>query len=278
MSQEKKWPEFYKINGRSITSIDTIYISIPIHEIDNIPNLRVITIKDGVNKPTNEQLIYYLKVHGKKLKKKDGAFRIFVMEHVSGQRFIARQRHRKNGIVLEFQGLQQYKKDARLTEGTCLRRKMALEVMQYLKDFRINRIDVAIDLPSITKAIIKHILDQGRKAVSFDTTVYFQPEKQREKENARLKITMYDKSKKNELPWPVQRLEFTLKSSCWPRNPMPYISFDAIVQHRFKKVFKRWAGIDVEVLDLTCMHDYYDAYAFARAQVLMLHKFSPIDL
>lgn len=226
--------------------VDSMSFRIRLEELDSINGIIVETLKHGIIQPNKEQLQRYRAVTGRSYHKVIRASSVFLIEHERGQTFTAIRWGNSCFIDIAIHGLQQYDFDGNLSEGS-LQRKLALvEILKQLAGFKILRVDFSIDFKKIPPRIIKN-LESKRHAKQVKSTTYYQPLNQRERENSRLKIMVYDKALKNDLSLEITRLEFGLKSKYWCKQNINLGDVNTIIESKGIDVIRRWTGERVEV-------------------------------
>ena len=229
--------------------VDTMAFHIRLNQINDINGTLSETLKHGIIKPTHEQKERYRMATGRSYKRIERASSILLLHHERGQIFTAIQWRNSGYFEIAVHGLQQYNRDGELTDGAIQRQSALNEMLQQLNSFKIGRVDYAIDIPKIAPRILKKLASK-RNAKAVGTTTYYQPLKQRERENAVLKIMTYDKAHKNNLPFPMMRLEFALKSKFWPKEIITSAYVNNLIEVKGKSVIKRWTGERVEVQEI----------------------------
>lgn len=139
--------------------------------------------------------------------------------------------------VLEFAGLHGY--NLRSEYLTTLLKELIVP----LSDCYINRIDIAVDYEQIPKRVFK-TLSKHRQAFKYKNTVYYKTNKEK-KTNAKLDIKIYDKAKKENLPYPLERLEFVFKVG-FLKN-LKYSNLEDFIP-KMEKTIKRFSGETVNIL------------------------------
>ncbi|MEA3521466.1 MAG: hypothetical protein U9R50_00665 [Campylobacterota bacterium] len=163
--------------------------------------------------------------------------------------FTAIQWRNSGYVEIAVHGLQQYNPDGQLTDNAIQKRLALNEMLEHLDGFKIGRVDYAMDMKKIPPRILKK-LSSKRDAKPVGTTTYYQPLKQRERENPTLKIMTYDKAYKNNLPFSMMRLEFALKSKFWPKEIITSSQVNDLIEAKGATVIQRWTGERAEVQKL----------------------------
>jgi hypothetical protein len=152
------------------------------------------------------------------------------------------KRHSRSQRVqtLELAGLHGYNDRSRLLSG------LLSDLMEYIKDENIVRLDVAIDFKGkIPSKVIKKLCED-REPFKFWNTTYYKS-KSEKKTNNRLNIKTYSKSNKEKLSKNIERLEFSFLSSYLNKLQVKDIekSFSKI-----EKTIRRFSGLEVKILFL----------------------------
>lgn len=229
--------------------VDTMTFHIRLSQIDHIKGTTSETLKHGVIRPSDKQKDRYRAITGRSYKRVERASSVLLLHHERGQIFTATQWRNSGYFEIAVHGLQQYDYNGKLTDGAIQRQAALNEMLKQLNGFNIGRVDYAIDMPKIAPRILKKLASK-RNAKPVGTTTYYQPLKQRERENAVLKIMTYDKALKNNLPFPMMRLEFALKSKFWPKEIITSIYLNDLIEVKGRSVIKRWTGERVEVQEI----------------------------
>ncbi|MFC2073776.1 hypothetical protein ACFLR3_00850 [Campylobacterota bacterium] len=237
-----------KLDDLDYAVIDTFCFSVKVDLFSDLPDgFALVPIKDIGKKPTKEEKNSVTAVTGRSYQKKyRRRFRLFLIYDQYGQCYIASQRTKCDGITIEFHGLYQYGNDGQIHEDSIRRRHSLNCLLSYFQRVRIKRVDYAMDSPKTSVKILDRIR-QKRVEKQVGSTLYFQPPNQRESENPRLKITWYDKSKKDNLPFQIQRLEFSLKTACWSKNIINIFEIETMILKKGRDTLERWIGCSVEV-------------------------------
>lgn len=173
---------------------------------------------------------------GKRINKR--ALFVGIMHTVRGLMYPVSYYKHGRGVIVEFNGLTQYrKKEFVLTEVGELMRQDLKEFVSSGLDFELHAVDVCIDSPKPIKSILKTI-GQKREAQIFKTTTYYKTSSQpKGKANDYLQVYAYDKQAKHKLAYPLHRVEFAFKSAALKCSN----SFDDDIGRAAAKV-ARWTG------------------------------------
>ncbi len=139
--------------------------------------------------------------------------------------------------TVEFAGLQGYNERSRLLVQT-LR-----ELEGQLLFTRVTRIDIALDYEGkIPKTIIK-ALSKHREPFKWLNTIYWKTAKEK-KTNSYLDIKIYDKSLKENLDYPLKRLEFVFKGKYF--NGLLFKDIETAYKKMGKSI-KKATGLSVKI-------------------------------
>ena len=159
--------------------------------------------------------------------------------HTSTGLILPLKRHSRsqNMQVIEFAGLYGYK------EKSTLLSELLSDLMEYIQNEYIVRLDVAIDFNGkIPNRVIKQLC-KDRKPFKYKGTTYYKS-KSEKKTNNRLNIKTYSKSRKEELKEEINRLEFVFLRDYFNKMQVKDIekSFS-----KMEKTIKRFSGLDVKI-------------------------------
>lgn len=139
--------------------------------------------------------------------------------------------------TIEFAGVNGY------TEKSNLLKELLQQLMQQLEDCSVTRIDIAIDFEGrIPNRVIKELC-RTRKPFTWKNTTYYKTEKEK-RTNQKIDIKKYNKSLKDRLGYPVERLEFVFKGGYF--NRLQLKDLESSFQ-KMEKSIKKFAGIRVEI-------------------------------
>ncbi len=139
--------------------------------------------------------------------------------------------------TVEFAGLRGYSERSQLLVQT-LR-----ELESQLLYARVMRIDIAIDYEGkIPQCIIK-ALSKTRKPFKWHNTIYWKTAKEK-KTNSYLDIKIYDKSLKENLDYPLMRLEFVFKGKYF--NKLLFKDIETAYK-KMEKSIKQATGLSVKI-------------------------------
>lgn len=139
--------------------------------------------------------------------------------------------------TLEFGGVNGY------NEKAILLKQLLHELENQLQDSYVVRIDIAIDFNGkIPNNIIKELC-RTRKPFVFKNTTYYKTEKEK-KTNTWIDIKKYNKSLKDRLGYPLERLEFVFKGCYFDK-----LQFKDLEQSfkRMEKSIKKFAKLTVKI-------------------------------
>ena len=219
------------------------------HQLETINGIFSETLKHGVIRPTIEQKKQYRAIIGRSYKRVKRASSVLLIHHERGQTFVATQWHNSGYLDIAVHGLQQYDSDGNLTDDAIQKRLALNEMLNQLSGFTISRVDYAMDMKKIPLRVLKKLASK-RHVKLVRTTTYYEPINQRERENATLKIMTYDKALKNNLPFPMMRLEFALKSKYWSKEIITSSDVNDLIEAKGQAVIERWTGERVEVQEI----------------------------
>lgn len=120
------------------------------------------------------------------------------------------------------------------------------ELQSQLKYTRIMRIDVAIDYPErIPSRIIKAICKTRKPYIPkrYPDTTYYKTSKEK-KTNQKMDIKIYNKAVKENLDYPLKRLEFVFKGNYF--NKLLLKDLDLAIK-KMEKSIKRATGLNVKI-------------------------------
>jgi len=144
--------------------------------------------------------------------------------------------------VIEFAGLKGYNdKSKLLTE--CLN-----ELLQFMQDDIINRIDVAIDFKGSIPQRVLRALRKNRRMFNWYNSTYAKTKKEK-KTNDNINICIYPKHlKNNDLKEEIQRLEFSFKNKYFKKKYKLNNISEAYT--KMQKSIKRLCDLEVAILGL----------------------------
>lgn len=240
----------------TVANIDTMCFEQTLDVLESLPpGIKYWPFKDIGIKPTREQEEVIFQITGRSYRKKYRRnLRIFILEDYFGQRYLVFQRNSKPLITFEFHGLYQYDPNGKLNEASNYRRATLMVLLNHLGSVRLKRVDYALDFEKIPEQVID-MLTRKRIPKVVGTSVYFQPNKQREAENSRLKIVAYDKTRKDRLSFLIQRLELALKSTYWTSEYINIAEIHQLIASKGKKTIERWTGLAIEVHSYALVRD-----------------------
>jgi hypothetical protein len=144
----------------------------------------------------------------------------------------------KNYQTLELAGLYGY------NELSKLLRQTFTELAPRLQESKIKRIDIALDYGgAIPSKLIKSILKIRPRTLIYKNTSYYKTAKEK-KTNANIDIKVYNKAHKDNLSFPLMRLEFVFKGSYFKGLTLKEI--DKAFK-KIEKTIKRIVGVSVKI-------------------------------
>lgn len=147
--------------------------------------------------------------------------------------------------VLEFAGLHSY------TERSELLRVHLKELWSRLQHTKLTRLDIALDWEKIPYKVLK-ALKSNREPFKWLNSEYFKTPKEGKK-NYYINIVAYDKALKENLPEPMERLEFSFGASFFKYQDKngetkTYCLKDLpIVIEKMEKAIKKKIGVSVKI-------------------------------
>ena len=159
--------------------------------------------------------------------------------HTSTGLIIPIKRHSRSPQmqVIEFAGLHGYNEKSKLLS------ELLNELLESIQDEYITRLDIAIDFRGkIPNRVIKKLC-KDREPFKYKGTTYYKSAKEK-KQNNRLNIKTYSKSRKEKLSEEINRLEFVFLRDYFKNIQVKDIekSFS-----KMEKTIKRFSGIKVEI-------------------------------
>ena len=139
--------------------------------------------------------------------------------------------------VIEFAGLHGY------TDKSMLLSELLNALMESIQDELITRLDVAIDFKGkIPNRVLKQLC-KDREPFKYKGTTYYKSKKEK-KQNNRLNIKTYSKSRKEKLSEEINRLEFVFLRDYFKNIQVKNIekSFK-----KMEKTIKRFSGINIQI-------------------------------
>lgn len=161
--------------------------------------------------------------------------------HTSNGSVVPLKRHSasKQTQIIEFAGINGYTSKSRLLKD------VLLEVKEKLKDTHVHRIDIAIDMKVIPRSIIKELLEK-RTPFKYGYTTYYKTTKEK-KTNQHIDIKHYNKALKDNLSYPLERLEFCFKGQYFQK--IKFKDIETIFK-KMQKGIKKFSGLEVEIQSL----------------------------
>ena len=142
--------------------------------------------------------------------------------------------------TVEFAGLHGYNERSKLLVQTLRELKSQLDYT------RVTRIDVAIDFEGeIPKTIIK-ALSTIRDPFQWYNTTYWKTKKEK-RSNSYMDIKIYDKSLKEDLDYPLKRLEFCFKGDYFKKLILKDLS---LAKKKMEKSIKKAICLTVRIEDI----------------------------
>jgi len=142
--------------------------------------------------------------------------------------------------TLEFAGLYGYNDKSKLLS------ELLSNLLEHIQNEQVTRLDVAIDFKGkIPNKVIKRLCED-REPFRFWNTTYYKS-KSEKKQNNRLNIKTYNKSKTKNNSQDIQRLEFSFLSSYLQKVQVKDIEKSYT---KMSKTIKRFSGLDVKISSL----------------------------
>jgi len=142
--------------------------------------------------------------------------------------------------TVEFAGLSGY------SEKSKLLKELLQSLLEQLETSFITRIDISIDFKDKVPNRVIKTLCKGRSPKTYKNTIYYKT-KSEKSTNTKLDIKKYNKSLKDGLNYPLERLEFVFKGSYF--NKVRLQDLDKIFLKMGKSI-KRMSGIEVSIQSL----------------------------
>lgn len=231
--------------------VDSMTFRISLTEFDRLKNIKIFTIKHHLIQPTKQLLgLYYACSNGRPYSRVKRATSVFVVEHERGQKVLAIQWHNSGCVDISVHGIIQFNKNSDLSEDAIQRRLILVDLLKQVHSFKVIRVDFSMDMKKVPPRIIKRFLEKREAKIIGETTTYFQPKKQNERENPSLKIMVYDKAKKDCLVSPLMRIEFAIKGRYWKNITVTLDTLNKVIFTKGLSIIKRWTKENVEVKKL----------------------------
>jgi len=148
----------------------------------------------------------------------------------------------QNLQTIEFAGLYAY------NEKSLFKRKLLKENIQVLEDSYIKRLDIAIDFKrAIPKKTIEIICKHRIPFKQNGMNTYYYKTNSEKKSNVTMDIKIYDKAKKENLNYYLQRLEFCFKGAYFNKIKLKDIN---LVLTKIRKSIKKFTGLSVKIIPL----------------------------
>ena len=143
--------------------------------------------------------------------------------------------------TLEFAGLQGYNDKSKLLNG------LLCDLYEHIQDEVLTRLDIAIDFKGkIPNRVIK-ALCKSRTPFKFWNTTYYKTGKEK-KTNVRLNIKTYNKAKKSNLDYELERLEFSFTSQYLQKTKIKDLKNLFV---KMEKSIKKFSGLEVKIYPLS---------------------------
>jgi len=189
-----------------------------VDELEEVMQVKLQVIKQGVIRPTKEDMRLWYKVFNKPMPKRAS---FIALLHTQRGIILPLIKHgNAKGVQIEFHGLQALAKDSyKLSDyATQLRATLKEFATAWKHQVRLLRFDMAIDLSTEWQSFSnsrKHraLCKKYGAGVFEHTTVYYQPKKP-----TYTKVLAYDKQVKNNLSYSLTRLEFRFLSQYWGKK------------------------------------------------------------
>jgi hypothetical protein len=145
--------------------------------------------------------------------------------------------------VIEFAGLHSYDEESKLLKS------LLIELIPKLQECKIKRIDICFDYAKkVPTRIIKKLCSNRDVILPYKNTTYHKTEKEK-KTNSRLDIKHYDKQKKENLPIPMERLEFVFKGSYFEHITLNQL--DRKFLFKMEKTISNFSGINSKIIPIS---------------------------
>jgi hypothetical protein len=142
-----------------------------------------------------------------------------------------------NMQTLEIAGLHGYNEKSELLQ------QFLNEIWEQIQECYIRRIDIAIDTKKIPQRIIKE-LKKNRVPFTYKNTEYFKSLKEK-KENPRLNFKIYNKTKKENLDFKLERFEIVFKGSYFTKVKVKDLKSQF---SKMEKTILRFSGQKTKIL------------------------------
>lgn len=144
--------------------------------------------------------------------------------------------------VIEFAGLHSFDDKSKLLKS------LLIELIPKLQQCKIKRIDVCFDYPKIPNRIIKKLSASGRESYQYKNTIYYKTAKEK-KNNSKLDIKRYNKQLKDNLPQPMERLEFVFKGAYFEHITLNEL--DKKYLSKMEKTINAFSGINCKIFPIS---------------------------
>jgi len=143
--------------------------------------------------------------------------------------------------TLEFAGLQGYTDKSKLLNG------LLCDLYEHIQDEVLTRLDIAIDFNGkIPNRVIK-ALCKSRTPFKYWNTTYYKTGKEK-KSNVRLNIKTYNKAKKSNLDYELERLEFSFTSQYLKKTKIKDLEN---LFMKMEKSIKKLSGLEVKIYPIS---------------------------
>ncbi|MFY4743841.1 hypothetical protein ACOTVT_10135 [Aliarcobacter butzleri] len=144
--------------------------------------------------------------------------------------------------VIEFAGLRSYDVESKLLKS------LLIELIPKLQQCKIKRIDICFDYPRVPNRIIKKLCSSGRESFQYKNTIYYKTEKEK-KSNSILDIKRYNKQIKENLIFPMERLEFVFKGAYFENITLNEL--DKKFLSKMEKTIFKFSGINSKIISIS---------------------------
>ena len=144
--------------------------------------------------------------------------------------------------VIEFAGLHSYDEESKLLKS------LLIELIPKLQQCKIKRIDICFDYPRIPNRIIKKLCLSGRESFQYKNTIYYKTAKEK-KCNSIIDIKRYNKQLKDNLPFPMERLEFVFKGAYFENITLNEL--DKKFLSKMEKTIFKFSGINSKIISIS---------------------------
>ena len=144
--------------------------------------------------------------------------------------------------VIEFAGLHSYDVESKLLKS------LLIELIPKLQRCKIKRIYICFDYPRVPNRIIKKLCLSGRESFQYKNTIYYKTAKEK-KCNSIIDIKRYNKQLKDNLPFPMERLEFVFKGAYFENITLNEL--DKKFLSKMEKTIFKFSGINSKIISIS---------------------------